>query len=992
MAAIVRSADVTAPRLCTLILLGCAVAPTPALALDPAKGLAGCTVDAWRVRDGLPGAWARALAQTPDGYLWVGTYGGLVRYGGERMVTLEAERHFERLGDVMGLAVARDGTLWVAPAFGDPICLRGGVPDACLPPGQSLPAGARLVAVDQDAEGVVWLATTDGLYRVADGKLSPLALGPDVGRLADVHRDRRGRLWIASASGLYVREGERLGRHLAGGQELTAAATAIFESPRGVLWAATDGALLSIDGSETVPHPLPAGTARPTRVLQDRDGNVWLGTRAGLLRWRDGRFDAFGRQEGLPDEDISALFEDREGSLWVGTRGGGVAQFTDRTLDARTGPPSMRDQWISTLCEDREGALWAGNTRGLVRWKDGQERTFHRSDGLPSDSVLAVMPGADGEIWVGTDRGLRRWRNGRFDAPFPSGDAVSALYLDGAGGLWVGADDGLLRVENGRLERVPTQEGFAPGEIRALQHDDRGTLWVSASGTLATLEGGKLVRAISEASQVARIRAILKDQDGTLWFGTGRGLVRRRAGQWKSFGRAEGLVEEDLYQLVADDQGFLWAGASQGILRISRRSLEEVAEGRRPRLEIVAFDSSDERRDVGATRTRQPGAWRSAGGRLWFASSRGVIGVDPRRLRVNTLAPTVLIESAIVDGRPARRGTANVFPPGSGTLEVHFAGITLLEPQKARHRYRLEGFDERWVDAGTRRMAYYTNLSPGPYRFRVQASNADGVWNETGDSIELRLRPHFYRTIWFYAACALGVAGLGFWFHRARVGRVGARYAATLAERARVARELHDSLLQGMSAVAMQLRGLRKRLGAGAVVPGEALAKDLKALESVVAANLEDTRRFVWDLREQHAREVPLGPALAALARKIGQGQGVACEVRVEGAERPLAHDVERALERIAQEAVANALKHAEARHIELRLCYEGERVRLSITDDGRGFDEQAAPGVDAGHFGLLGMRERAARVGALTIASRPGQGTKVEIVVARAATEGADG
>jgi signal transduction histidine kinase len=332
----------------------------------------------------------------------------------------------------------------------------------------------------------------------------------------------------------------------------------------------------------------------------------------------------------------------------------------------------------------------------------------------------------------------------------------------------------------------------------------------------------------------------------------------------------------------------------------------------------------------------------------------------------------VVIESAVVDGRPA----TGELPPGRGDVELRFAAITLVEPHRARHRYLLEGFDRDWVDAGTRRVAHYTNIPPGHYRFRVRGANADGVWNEAGAEVTFSIRPHFYRTAWFYALVALAALSLIFALYRLRLRSLGRAYVAAFEERSRLARELHDTLLQGMAAIGMQLRGVRRRIEPAA----PAAARALESVEDMVTLSLDETRRLVWNLRDDAAQAGDLGVALARLGERLTQGRPVTCSTRVEGAATRLPNGVQDQLFRIAQEAVANAVKHAAAHRITIELEYRGEEVRLAIADDGRGFDP--AVGAPAGHFGLVGMRERAARIGALAIDSRPGGGTRVEINV----------
>jgi signal transduction histidine kinase len=643
---------------------------------------------------------------------------------------------------------------------------------------------------------------------------------------------------------------------------------------------------------------------------------------------------------------------------------------------------------------DDGGTLWVGTARGLTRWRDGQERTYAMAEGLPGTQVLAVLPGRDGALWVGTDVGLARWREGRFDVPVPVSAAVSALDLDEGGVLWVGTDRGVARVEvtatgAGRLQWLGTEPELrmaAIGEVRGMAGDGRGTRWVSAGGRLLRVDGDRLVRARATGGpQVGKVRSLFRDDEGVVWLGTRDGLVRLQGGQWRTFGAAEGLGRADLYQIVADDLGFLWVGTGAGILRIARSSLAAVERGTRDQLEVLRFDVSDQGREVGATRTHQPSAWKGRDGRLWFATQRGVVSVDPARVRLNTLPPPVRIEEAIVDGRRAGRGTVTTFPPGSGAMEFHFAAITLLEPQKARHRYLLEGLDRDWIDAGTRRVAYYTNVRPGRYRFRVQGSNGDGVWNEAGAAVALVLAPHFHQTWWFYGLVLLGLSGLLLAFHRMRVAQLHSRYSATVAERTRVARDLHDSLLQGMAAELMRLRGLRKLFSGAIPRPTDAaIAGEIAEIEEVVAGNIEEGRRFLWDLREGQHRRVDLASALPQLARKLAANTGVEVRVVVEGTAAPVPQHLGRELLLVMQEAVTNALKHGEPREVEVRLRCEGPELSLRITDDGRGFDPAAVAGAEAGHFGLQGMRERAAALGTFQLDSRPGGPTRVEVVVQR--------
>ena len=995
--------------------------PGAAHALDVGKSLGECSVETWRSRDGVSGP-VRALAQTDEGYLWIGTNAGLGRYGGGKVGAVVPEGG--RAIDVQGLLAARDGTLWITPARGEPICARAGALLDCLPAGQHLGPGAHVADLQQDAHGSIWIATGEGIYKFAAGQLTLVHAAAALPFLATapvaLHIDRRGTLWVGTASGLFTARGDSFERFAAAPVADTGVIASFSETPSGRIWVAGERGLVRIEtgsgrdaggaggeDSQVAFFGAAAGfpPGRPTQVIEDRDGNVWVGSRHGLIRFRPGAgFVRFTRDDGLPEDDVTSVFEDREGSLWVGTRGWGMAQFTDRTLDGRSGPPSLQDRWINSVAEDRAGSLWVGTRSGVTRWRRGerQEHSYTQADGLPSNNVLSVQPGPAGEVWIGTDGGIARWRAGSIDVPAVFPAAASALYLDGAGILWIGTSDGLARLDPGaaslQVLRLGAEPGLALNEIRGMQPDARGVLWLSAGGKLLQVDPqqNKVVTPLGLDPTIGKIRSLHRDDDGILWLGSADGLVRNQGGIWTRFGAAQGLIPEDLFQVVSDDRGYLWASTTAGIVRVSKQSLADVAAGRRARVDIVAFAASDQRREVGAVRARQPGVWRGHDGRLWFATSRGVVSLDPARLRVNTLPPAVLVEDVLVDGRPARRGGPNVFPPGSGALEFHFSSVTLIEPQKASHRYRLEGFDRDWIEAGTRRAAYYTNIPPGHYRFAVQGSNADGVWNQSGDQVDLTLAAHYYQTWWFYVLCAAAALGLGLSFNRMHVAQVHSRYAATFAERNRVARELHDSLLQGMAAALLHMKGLRKRFAPTAPAPrAEAVAGALEKIESLIGRNMEETRRFVWDLREQPVPgDQPLGPALQQLVDRaqdeLGKGQGPSAgaglevRLRIEAgcAGLTLAQHPRRELLRITQEALSNAINHAQAARIDVALARKGTSVTLTVSDDGRGFDLVQAPGADAGHFGLVGMRERAGSIGALVVESRPGQGTKVEVTV----------
>ena len=965
-----RVAFATALTLALLVSL-----PRHARALDPDKLLGECTVERWGARHGLPSGLVRSFAQTADGYLWIAAFGGVVRYDGAGMVNLPEPDAVPRLSDIQNMKLDRDGTLWLVSSHGTPVCVRDSVLGACLPPEFQLPGGARLVDVHPDSDGTVWLAARDELYRYFPGppaRLVTVELPAPVSPVF-VHRDRRGRLWLGTQSGLYLQQGDAFTIASTAEGPVRGHVRSFFETPQGRLSVALADHVVRIEDGALSKLVPPGGSVSVNQVLEDRDGNLWLGSNDGLLRHRDGQWLTFRAADGLPEEPVTAVFEDREGSLWVGTSNGGIAQFTDRVVVTQAGPPSLRNARIDSLCQDRTGATWFAIQHDLVRWKDGQERRFGTREGLPDADVLAVTAGAGDEIWVGTKAGLARVRAGRVDFPAAVTKNVATLYLDDAGALWIGQDERLLRWHEGRLEEMARSSGRS---IRSIQPDGAGTMWVATSDGVTRLdaEARRLVP-VPLPPSAYRVRALHRDREGRLWLTAGTDLFSLSPGPVPVF-RAEARAgAPQLFQVIDDDRGYLWVGTGRGLLRLPKRQLIARANGEPARVDPLSLDTSDRRRDVVATKTRQPSAWKDNSGRLWFAADQGPLLVDPARLRLNQHPPAIRIDSATADGRPLRRGVLNQLGPGPGTLEFRFSAVTLLEPHKTLHRYLLEGFDATWVEAGPRRIAYYTNIPPGRYRFRVQGSNADGVWNDLGDVLELQLGTHFYRRGWFFVALGLGALAGVILLWRQRERSLQLQYLAAFAERSRVARELHDTLLQGMSAVALKLRALRRRLGPQA----RETARELHDIDQLVTSALQETRSFLGELRGQRGPG-DLAVALERLAGRLTEGRAIRCVVTVEGTAAALPDEVKGDLFRIAQEAIQNAVKHAHPARIEVKLCHRPDAVTLTVTDDGCGFDDARAAGADDSHYGLLGMRERAARLGELRLASRPGKGTTLEV------------
>ena len=534
------------------------------------------------IRDGLTGASIRSIAQTPDGYLWIGADGGVRRYDGTRVARIEMIPP----DTLVGVVAQANGIPLMIPRRGELSCIQAGQLLPCPGGPSGLPIrSVRFSAVDRKARnGALWIGSTGGgLFRVQDGRATRShQYGDDrFGLINAIHADAHGRLWVGGSRGLFVApaassdKSEAFVFHEDRDGAINTPIRSVFEGRKGNLWVVTDDRLFRIRGAETESYRQPDGLDNAFRSegIEDRDGNVWIGTQSGLLRFREGHFTLFTRRDGLPDDDVSALFEDREGGLWVGTRSGALAQFTDRTVVLRVGPPSLREQSVESVCEDETGSLWFGTWRGLTRWKDGREQTFTRADGLTDDHVFAVLPGQGDEVWVGTDGGLQRWRHGRFETPVTLNRPVRSLSRDRSNALWIGTNSDLWRLRDNKLELIAARDGVDPGQIRGVQEDDLGIVWVTSYNGLHRVDRGRLVPAQSQLGEAGLAeRALYRDPDGTLWFGAGSTLVRRRGGRWHLFGAADGLPGDPVFQIdrrtPTDSSGCRpagrWSGSTSG--------------------------------------------------------------------------------------------------------------------------------------------------------------------------------------------------------------------------------------------------------------------------------------------------------------------------------------------------------------------------------------------------------------------------------------------
>ena len=984
-------------RRCVRLAAACFLA-APALALEDGRPLARHSVESWTVDRGLPENSVLAIGQTRDGYLWVGTTQGLARFDGLRFTVFDtANTPAIRHNQIQALFEDASGALWIGTYGGGLARLKDGRFEA-FTTREGL-SGDTVRSVTQTPDGAVWVGTHGaGLARFQGGRFRTLTtrdgLAGDLVRVVRSARD--GTLWVGTNHGLNRIQGDRIDTLTTATGLLHDNVTSLFEDARGRMWIGTSGGLNVWDEGRLRGFTTADGLSanRVFALQEDRAGNLWIGTEGGgLARFGGGRFEALRAGDGLGSDAVRALHEDDAGNLWIGTYGGGLARLRDGFV-VHTTRDGLPDDQVRAVLEDDRGSMWAATAGGLGRWDGVAWRSYTKEAGLADDVVLALHQDRAGALWVGTrDGGLHRLQDGRFrvftTAEGLPHNTVMAIHEGRDGGLWVGTEGGVARLAGGRFTVYGTAQGLSFPEVRAIHEDRHGDLWVGTfGGGLDRLRDGRFT-AWTRRDGLSNdfVYSIHEDAEGALWVGTLGGLNRIQDGRIAVFRVADGLFHDVIFQILEDGAGELWMSTNRGIFRVDRKELVERAAGRRAGVRSVAYGIADGMRTNECAGGAQPAGWLARDGRMWFPTRKGLVVVDPRSLRGRSRPPRVVIEEMRADRSPVSLQPVVEVSPGRGELEFQYTAITFVGAESTTFRYRLEGFDPDWVDAGRRRLAHFTNLAPGTYRFRVQAQDKDGLWSEEGASVRLRLAPRFHQTAWFLvlvavAALALAVGGplaVVRGIHRLRLAQMQARFAAVLAERNRIARELHDTLEQAFMGLGLQLEAAASRLGRRQAAPAR---RHLETARALLRHSQSETRRSIRDLRSTTLEGVDLATALSRAAQQISAGTLVRLVVHIRGTARPLPDEVEKNLFRIGQEAVTNAIKHAQAHEVDVELAFEPDRVELRVRDDGCGFD---ASTIDAGtgHFGVVGMRERAEQLGGrLRLETAPDQGTEVAVAV----------
>jgi signal transduction histidine kinase/ligand-binding sensor domain-containing protein len=976
-----------------------ALITVPVFGLDPHHKLTQYGHTAWRIQDGVFGGVPSAIAQTKDGYIWIGTRAGLVRFDGVRFTAFQpSPKEKLRSPIISSLLAAQDGSLWIG--------------------------------------------TGSYLAHFKDGDLTSYL---DVlGNISNLAQDREGAVWFSrtrtdgQGGGLCRVSGLRIHCYSASEGMPVRAAQTLLDGGAGDWWVCGANTLAHWgDGSSTV-YSLQAMTTEErltgfTSLAKAADGSIWAGAEwqgkgLGLEHLVDGKLVPF-VTPGMNSSslEVDALLFDRDHSLWVGTDGGGVYRIKGMSIDHFGAAEGLSGDSVNGFFEDREGNIWVTTSKGVDKFRDSRIISYSRSEGLARDEVNSVLAAADGTIWVGdvelnTIRGTTISSiNQQSGLP---GQQVTSLLEDRKRKLWVGVDDKLFVRGQGRFDEIRRADGSAAGTIPLIAEAPDGSVWAapitmprellhivkykvteevrspdglrpfafapeSNGDLLVSLQSGDLAQyhaghwnviPLHRPRATGIVYQFATAPDGGILGATSIGAVGWKDGRVRDLSTDNDLPCNRVYSLVFDSQKTLWLYTACGLLAIVDSELERWWQNPKAKIKLRSFDILDGAQP--APPAFQPQASMSPDGKLWFANGTVLQQIDPLHLSRNPEIPPVHIEEILADKKeyPIQRDLP--LPALTRELQINYTALSFAIPQRVKFRYKLEGWENEWQDAGARRQAFYTNLRPATYRFHVIACNDDGLWNDVGDVLSFTIAPAYYQTRWFECLCAVAFAVLLWAIYLLRLkqatSQIQERLGARMEERERIARELHDTLLQGFQGLVLRFQAVMKML------PVEVPAR--KVMEQVLDRADEvllESRQSVRDLREQGATGTELSEALTHCGEELAQNHASLFSLTIVGQPKPLAPVVFNESYRIAREALINAFQHSQARKIEVEVTYLESGISLRVRDDGIGIDATTLSKGRAGHWGLFGMRERAQKIaGHVEIWSQNGGGTEIDLRV----------
>ena len=967
-----------------------------------------------------------AIAQTGDGYLWLGTEEGLARFDGVNFTIFDLSNTPEIKSNViLALYVDKEDNLWIGTNDGLDRFKNGKFTSFTTREGLS---NNVVRGMCEDKEGTLWIATDGGgLNAFKNGKFTAYTTkdGLSGNKVMTVYGDREGNLWIGTYEGAGLskfKDGKFTTFTKKDGLTDPTVWT-IHEDQAGNLWAGAGNGLNKFTDGKFTSFTVRDGLKS---VYEDRDGNLWVGTfGGGLKRFKDGRFSSFPTKDGLTNHIVRTIYEDKEGSLWIGTDGGGLNRLRNGKFTTFTTKESLSNDLVWPIYGARDGSLWIGTFGGgLNHLSDDKFTSFTRKEGLASDFVLSLYEDSQGSLWIGTlEGGLNRFKDGNFTT-FTERNGLSNNYVfsiteDKQGTLWLGTSHGELnRFRDGKFTSYVVDEGRS--NVFVVHEDRQSRLWVGTTYGLNIFSNEQFTPVTPRTGSLNDVvRAIYEDKDGVLWIAGGTGLSRFKDGKLTSFATKGGILNSAAFAILEDDSNNLWITSHKGIFRVGKNQLNDFADGKTDSLIPQVFLTADGLRS-NECNPGSPAGFRTKDGRLWFATVKGVSTIDPNNISLNILPPPVAIEKASIDEKYFNPREKVEVAPGEGDLEFQFTALSFVAPLKVRFKYKLEGFDRDWVDAGTARTAHYTNIPPGTYRFRVMACNNDGIWNEAGASFQFYLRPHFYQTYWFYALIALGFVLVGLTLHLLRVRTLENRKTEleTLVEgRTRdllaTTRELEEAnrrqaeLVSGVSHDLKTPLTLIRLYGETLLYGDQFSDKDRRDYYQIITReserlthlvdNVLDFSRIDRGVKQYSFYEGNMAAAVEEAVEVYAQHlrrAGFTVAVDIASDLPPIRFDAT-SLSEVVLNLLDNAAKYSDGRkHISVSLRSESESAVLEIADHGIGIPDserdrifeqfyRGPNSLDKGGYGLglfLVKKIVDAHGGTIDVKSQTGRGSKFRL------------
>lgn len=941
----------------------------------------------WTTEQGLAQNTVTTILQTRDGYLWLGTLGGLVRFDGVKFTIFPAgSTEGLRSNRIRALYEDGAGDLWIGAEGGGLTRYRQGV-FTNYPLQDGLPGRNMVTSIAAASDGTLWLGTNSGLARFEAERLSVYATRGALlhQQVTAVSADRTGGVWAGTDEGLFHVRQESVTVYRTRDGLPSDAVTALHEDAAGGCWVGTMKGVARVrDGQIGAVKDL--SNFRVTAFFADRQGALWMAAETGLIQWQDGQTIVFTKQDGLAESEVRSVFGDREGNLWIGTDTGGLSRWRKGNLTAYStahGLPAA----AAPICEDSAGNLWVGAGSGLYRFSAGRF-IAHPLAGRFFNRVWSLWGDRQGGLWIGDfQHGLARLQGAQFTrhplTPGLADNSVFAIYQARDGALWIG-ENGLHRLKDGQLTVYRTTDGLAHNLISFITEDRRGALWLGTPAGLSRFAEGRFTNYGREEG-LSFVRAIHEDSEGILWIGTyGFGLSRYQDGRFTRITSKDGLFDDTVSRILEDERGNLWMSGNRGIYRASLKELNDFAAGKLKAINCLSYGVADGMITSETNGGGQPHGWKTRDGRLWFPTIKGVVAIEPQQ--INAQPPPVVIEQIALNGQRRPVSEPVRILPGQDSLEINYTGLSFARTEQMRFKYQLVGLQQDWVDAGPRRTAYFTRLAPGEYIFKVSAANGDGVWNYEGAALRLVVIPSFWQTWWFRAFGLASVLGLSYLAYRWRVARLKRAHAAQEAfsrqliesqesERKRIAAELHDGL--GQNLLVIKNRAL---LGLHLRAEHDRAIEQLDEISTVTSQAIEEVRHIARNLHPYQLERLGLTKAVTAMINRVASAAQLHFITEIEPIDSLLDPSAEINLYRIIQESLNNIIKHAGASEARVTIKQTAPGLQIVIQDNGRGFIPSTTIRQTRG-LGLIGIAERARMLGGTqTIHSIPGQGTTVII------------